>query len=724
MDSFDADQAEGSFAMIDPVHREAQRPDDVSGLSCIVEKSTLVQNLYEGPRKCQCCINWVDHLPDNADIEEENDEDGFPLVVRYSISRGEDTSRISIHSIDIRDSATREALFSVFDGFDNINPSINYLIFEAPFMPFFYRWEQFEKAIESCTAPHTKEVLAQLHAIVKTELAEAFAISAELIKNGVISYPYLWTVFRPGEILCQDAPVGGPRLYYLESTVIHAKLPAEFQLLVQFVDYGAGYFGLGSTDFSIWPFRGTKKITDLPVYPLRFRPDLAAVKQTAISRGRQFHALAGVHYKEYLDDNVKEGESRKQYRRIIVDSQGNKRRRGLLSPLAREGAMNCDTGVITQVPPDAPPVNGHKSLKTNRWRDGSRESDLERDEVSPDGRRRPGQTRRRRRERSVSPVEYRRARHPRSVSPVYRPYNDYNGGREDLDEFHLQLCTNVVRGFCLKDKTWETFFVDRIRNIEWNPDPFKTLVLPDGYRDLVLSFVESHIGSDQTFADVINGKGSGLVVLLSGPPGVGKTLTAESVSETLRVPLFMLDLAQAVEELEGDVHRMPIRDRHVRPQLDIADAFDLASRWKAILLIDECDLYLEPRSEATPVRNRIVTRFLHEVEYSSSLLFLTTNRPNALDPAIASRIHLTVNYPDLNWSARRAIWENFLEHHGGPRLSSDKLQKLAEVELNGRKIRNVVKAAAIMAKRNKRGVELGDIQTVLRITEGYSVKEE
>ncbi len=29
---------------------------------------------------------------------------------------------------------------------------------------------------------------------------------------------------------------------------------------------------------------------------------------------------------------------------------------------------------------------------------------------------------------------------------------------------------------------------------------------------------------------------------------------------------------------------------------EIVEAFDLAARWKAVLLIDECDLYLEKRS--------------------------------------------------------------------------------------------------------------------------------
>jgi SpoVK/Ycf46/Vps4 family AAA+-type ATPase len=73
-----------------------------------------------------------------------------------------------------------------------------------------------------------------------------------------------------------------------------------------------------------------------------------------------------------------------------------------------------------------------------------------------------------------------------------------------------------------------SFDVNRIGDVAWNDAPFESLVLPDGYKDLILSFVENQLKDGESFDDVINGKGGGLVVLLAGDPGVGKTLTAES----------------------------------------------------------------------------------------------------------------------------------------------------------------------------------------------------
>jgi SpoVK/Ycf46/Vps4 family AAA+-type ATPase len=278
-------------------------------------------------------------------------------------------------------------------------------------------------------------------------------------------------------------------------------------------------------------------------------------------------------------------------------------------------------------------------------------------------------------------------------------------------------------GYCLKEKTWRTFDINRIVDIEFNPTPFESLVLPEGYKDLMLSFVESQIKDGDTFDDVINGKGGGLVILLAGDPGVGKTLSAESIAEKIQAPLFKMELGQINDVEDDDDHYDDRRrSRAARDAEDhILNAFELAAKWKAVLLIDECDLYLEKRSDASPKRNRLVSRFLQELEYYPSLLFLTTNREKVLDPAIYSRIHLTINYPALDAPSRRKIWNTFLEHDGGAEISESERELLAQINVNGRKIRNLVKTARIMARRRGEPVGFDDVRKVMRITEGLTI---
>lgn len=130
--------------------------------------------------------------------------------------------------------------------------------------------------------------------------------------------------------------------------------------------------------------------------------------------------------------------------------------------------------------------------------------------------------------------------------------------------------------------------------------------------------------------------------------------------------------------------------------------------------------------------------FLQKLEYYPSLLFLTTNRPGTLDPALQSRIHLTINYPALDPASRLTIWRNFLMRQAAhssktatasgntlgkyrPRITEEEIRVLAGLELDGRRIKNLVKSAGIMARREGRGVEIGDLRKVLRITEGVEI---
>src|SRR6266498_3481940 len=121
-----------------------------------------------------------------------------------------------------------------------------------------------------------------------------------------------------------------------------------------------------------------------------------------------------------------------------------------------------------------------------------------------------------------------------------KPDDDTTPTKQKLTERQLWLAVPFVRGYALKTKKWLWFFVKSIVDIEWSDGAFKSLVLPEDQKELILAFAESQIKDKDSFDDVIQGKGRGIILLLSGPPGVGKTLTAESVAEMMRVPLYML----------------------------------------------------------------------------------------------------------------------------------------------------------------------------------------
>ena len=126
------------------------------------------------------------------------------------------------------------------------------------------------------------------------------------------------------------------------------------------------------------------------------------------------------------------------------------------------------------------------------------------------------------------------------------------------------------------------FNVQKIADISWNDDAFPNLVMDNQRKDLLHSLIEAH--DEKTgLNDFILGKGHGLVISLYGPPGVGKTFTAEATSEHLRRPIYVIgggNLGTTARSLDESLKNI----------------FKAATAWKAILLIDEADAFLEART--------------------------------------------------------------------------------------------------------------------------------
>jgi ATP-dependent 26S proteasome regulatory subunit len=88
-------------------------------------------------------------------------------------------------------------------------------------------------------------------------------------------------------------------------------------------------------------------------------------------------------------------------------------------------------------------------------------------------------------------------------------------------------------------------------------------------------------------------------------------------------------------------------------------------------------------------------------------LFLTTNRISTIDHAFQSRIDLFLPYYDLNATARRQVWENFINHAGAERfeISEEDLVRLSEIALNGREIKNLIKSAQLLTVKSGKKVD-------------------
>ncbi|KAH9429118.1 hypothetical protein MCOR02_010528 [Pyricularia oryzae] len=244
-----------------------------------------------------------------------------------------------------------------------------------------------------------------------------------------------------------------------------------------------------------------------------------------------------------------------------------------------------------------------------------------------------------------------------SVAVFPRLLKDITNG-SNLTDDELLIMSYKVPGFVLRDRTWAWLDLDYLSDVvssaedatpsdhdEEDQGAFGQLVLPGGHKDMVLSLVSQHFRNknrahakdEQT--DIVGGKG--LIILLHGAPGVGKTTTAEGVAERFKKPLFQItcgDLGSNVADVEAALQTN----------------FALANKWDCALLLDEADVFLAERRRTDFHRNGLVAVFklnlrLIKSRYASRNSKIKIDEDEILQTAGA---HWR-NEPEARWNGRQ-----------------------------------------------------------------------
>lgn len=264
----------------------------------------------------------------------------------------------------------------------------------------------------------------------------------------------------------------------------------------------------------------------------------------------------------------------------------------------------------------------------------------------------------------------------------------------------------------------------------WNKKSFEHLVIDYETKELVQALVFNQIRSE-AITDVIERKGNGLIILLHGGPGTGKTFTAESVAELAEKPLYRVTC--------GDIGTKP---DEVEKYLE--SALSLGKIWGCVVLLDEAEVFLEQRRLTDLERNALVSVFLRVLEYHEGILILTSNRVGTFDEAFKSRIQLSLHYENLNESQRMKIWKNFfrrlqtLEEGGGKSdgITSGNsstpeslgidfydidcfIPELAKSEMNGRQIRNAITTARQLAQFKGETMSSRHLKHVIQVSNKF-----
>ncbi|KAF2660225.1 P-loop containing nucleoside triphosphate hydrolase protein [Lophiostoma macrostomum CBS 122681] len=277
------------------------------------------------------------------------------------------------------------------------------------------------------------------------------------------------------------------------------------------------------------------------------------------------------------------------------------------------------------------------------------------------------------------------------------------------------LCPPFVHGFSLAIKEWCRFYLPYVRDVAWDNKSIDSLVMQEDHKKLLQALVSSHSFPENP-RDQTMQKGKGLVILLHGSPGSGKTLTAECCAEITGKALLSTSLA----ELNKENCAWYFEHR-------LKEVLQYATMWKAVVLFDEADVFLEARKDDVAdaeQRNSLVAVFLKHLEYFSGIVFLTTNRVHVFDDAMKSRIHLALGYNPPEEQIRKLLWTKSLKAacHGKINTEIDRaIDTLVKIKMNGREIANALNTALTLARFEGNSLQLKHIETVLNIRDEFDL---
>lgn len=482
---------------------------------------------------------------------------------------------------------------------------------------------------------------------------------------GTANFEMLWYLFRPGTFVFVkdgDRLTGAVVVFAQEKTYQESvyKRNGSWSIICWHLGFDGTKVRRIKLNINIPAYNESRKITDLPVYPIEFAEDRSLLKKL-VGLGKKYWEFLRCKYVQA------------HYRGELLSNKAWYNGRVILDPVTAQGpktpskTTQMQVRLIREILPQSTTeyyIYGDDCLLNMN-----------------DDNRGAGITGKRYLWEGFDGID------PKDPNTTH------------LTNRHYFLFPRGIRGFALQSRKWVAFDIDCISDCPRNENALDDLVLGKKQKSIIKALSrsagaeKSAGGSLGRSGELKDGRREGRIFLLHGPSGVGKTFTAQCVALSTGRPLLSLTCAE-LGTLETEIER----------KLD--KFFTLASIWDAIILIDEADVYVHSRKK-DPKSGNLVAAFLRALETfrndcHGGIIFLTTNRIFQIDTAVRSRVHIPIYYPPLGEEERKEVYKKCVKDlsQRGFEMpqSSSFLKTMDDMKWNGREISNALQTIASLAE--------------------------
>ncbi|KAF2204160.1 P-loop containing nucleoside triphosphate hydrolase protein [Delitschia confertaspora ATCC 74209] len=568
----------------------------------------------------------------------------YAILIRRKIDH-EDRPRAT--TVEFQSAIICACIRELLKDYPDLNLNARPIVFERPYIALFHKRKEIREYIDHPDREDSQKThLKVLKDFLNKNLAEAEAIDSSMVRYGLIRFEWLWLLFCPGDwVLFRDQEYEECYRFFGAFQRTNNYNEQEFVVKAWGWDHNGKLFGPNLREFIIPQFVGNRRIEQLHLFPTKFmdKSDWEGIAKRLVERGRIWKRCVSFSHLEYDGIAWTDPPNKPPYD-LTLDDQ---------VPIYSKGRVVLDSMNHQQANPHLRVRFYTSTVRVNDPKEHN--------------------------------LQY-------SSAPIGQKLNladmSCHGPEYELSADLALISPARLRGFSLVRKIWALFTIEKTSEIVFKDSYFKQLEIDPTLKHILETLVRQHkIKVDS--GSQIEMKGTGLIFLLHGPPGCGKTLTAECIAELTHKPLYNInsgDLGQESDVAQGRLQSI----------------FERAKSWNSVLLLDEADVFLAKRSAGNIARNAFVSVFLRLLEYYPGIMFLTTNRLEEFDDAFQSRIHLTIEYKDLGFRELVTIWKNNLKDAFKGKMPQGVNEKDIEAlakdfsNLNGRQIKSLISLSRVV----------------------------